>query len=462
MKNKKSERRRRLPRVENIDIGMIIFFIILVYILLSVFMYVTSRKTELYEVRMGTLSDNRVYRGIALRQESLVRSKYTGTVNYYNRECDRIKVGGLAYSVDEKGEIADYADADMLAMDYFSRADLDQFRGQVISFVSDFDPARFYTVYDFKSASSSQAQKISNRAILAGIKDLKSTTLHAVAARDTGSIVYSYDNYNGKTFEKLTAEDFDSSSCKKVQLKNGQKIREGKPAYRIVTDENWSIAIKVDSQETASQLLEEEYVEVRFLKNGFQSWASVGSKEDGDGNYFVSLTFSNSMEAFCMDRFIDIEILSNQKKGLKVPASSITEGEFFLVPKDYVIEGTNGQTGVLVRFYKDAGDAASSGTRFVASVPYSETEDYYYLDNSVLKEGMILEKQDSQDQYTLSRKEKLIGVYYINKGYPDFRQVNVNMQDKEYAIVEPNELYGLQEYDYIVLHADSVHFNNYQ
>ena len=74
---------------------------------------------------------------------------------------------------------------------------------------------------------------------------------------------------------------------------------------------------------------------------------------------------------------------------------------------------------------------------------------------------MILEKKDSQDQYTLSKKKTLSGVYYINKGYPDFRQVTVNMQDDEYAIVEPNELYGLQEYDYIVLHADTGSFNNY-
>ena len=162
-----------------------------------------------------------------------------------------------------------------------------------------------------------------------------------------------------------------------------------------------------------------------------------------------------------MDRFVDVEILSNEKKGLKVPVSSITEGEFFVVPKDYVTKGTNNQQGVLIRYYTDAGDAGSSGTQFIPTLPYSETENSYYLDNSVLKEGMILEKKDSQDQYTLSKKKTLSGVYYINKGYPDFRQVTVNMQDDEYAIVEPNELYGLQEYDYIVLHADTVSFNNY-
>ena len=146
-----------------------------------------------------------------------------------------------------------------------------------------------------------------------------------------------------------------------------------------------------------------------------------------------------------------------EKRPLMIPM----QGEFFVVPKDYVTKGTNNQQGVLIRYYTDAGDAGSSGTQFIPTLPYSETENSYYLDNSVLKEGMILEKKDSQDQYTLSKKKTLSGVYYINKGYPDFRQVTVNMQDDEYAIVEPNELYGLQEYDYIVLHADTVSFNNY-
>ena len=174
----------------------------------------------------------------------------------------------------------------------------------------------------------------------------------------------------------------------------------------------------------------------------------------------VNLKFSNSMESFCSDRFIDIEILANEEKGLKIPNSAITVGDFFLVPKEYVFEGSNGHQGVLLRVYTGTG-SSSQGTRFIAAVPYSETDDEYYLDNSVLQDGEILERPNSTEQFTLGKKEKLIGVYYINKGYPDFREVKVTMQNSDYSIVESNQLYGLQEYDYIVLHADSIRFNNY-
>ena len=448
----------RLRQLVHIDIGMVIFFIILIYVFSSIILYVTSRKTEVYEVRMGTLSENAVYRGIALREETLVNSRYSGNVNYYNQEGDRVRTGGLACSVDESGEIEDYAGANMQAGDYFTEEDQTRFRDRAIRFVEEFNPGRFYAVYDFKSSAASAAQKISNRAILAGIKNLDFTTIHTLSATQTGAIVYSYDNYNGRTFDSITEADFDSSACRKTQLKNGQRIKKGSPIYRLVTDENWSVAILADSKEAADQLAKEEYVEVRFLKNGYTSWAAVESRQGEDGACFLNLRFSNSMEAFCTDRFVDLEILSNEKRGLKVPNTSITDGDFFLVPKEYVFEGTNGQQGVLLRVYTDNG---SQGTRFIAAVPYSETDTEYYLDNSVLRDGEILERPNSTDQFTLGKKEKLIGVYYINKGYPDFRQVNIIMQNSEYSIVSPNELYGLQEYDYVVLHADSIRFNNY-
>ena len=322
--------------------------------------------------------------------------------------------------------------------------------------MEDFDPARFYSVYDFKSASASQAQKIGNRGILSGIRREDRQSLHTVGAPETGSIVYSYDNYSEKTFDSLTAKDFDSSGCRKTTLQNGKSIREGKPAYRLVTDENWSVAVMVPGPEIADQLRREEYVEVRFSKNNYTSWAQVETRQDKEGNCFANLHFSNSMETFCADRFVDIEILANEEKGLKVPTSSITDGDFFLVPKEFVFEGSNGQQGVLLRVYTENGNP---GTQFVGAVPYSETETEYYLDNSVLRDGQILQRHDSVEEFTLGKKEKLIGVYYINKGYPDFRQVRILLQNSEYSIVSSNALYGLQEYDYIVLHADSIRYN---
>ena len=56
----------------------------------------------------------------------------------------------------------------------------------------------------------------------------------------------------------------------------------------------------------------------------------------------------------------------------------------------------------------------------------------------------------------ISKSGTLIGVYNMNKGYADFKQINVLYQNEEYAIVKSNTKYGLNVYDYIVLNADTV------
>ena len=226
----------------------------------------------------------------------------------------------------------------------------------------------------------------------------------------------------------------------------------------MLTDENWSVAIHVASAEEASELVNRAYIQVRFLENQMTAWASVSSRSDENDNYYVNLRFSNSMSDFCSDRFVDVELIASQRSGLKVPNSSITKGSFFLVPKEFVFEGVGGQSGILLEVYTENNEKS---VQFVPAVPYSENEDCYYLDDSVLRAGMIIDRPNSSEQFTISDQAELIGVYYINKGYPDFRQVNILYQNEEYAIVEPNSLYGLQEYDYIVLYADSVHMNDY-
>ena len=143
---KKSRKRRlSLRQLIHIDIGTVIFFIILIYLLFSIMVYLTSRKTAVYEVRMGTLSENAAYRGIALRQELVIGSRYTGNINYYNKEGERVRTGGLVYTVDESRDIQDYADTGMSTGKYFTAEDQASFREQSIRFTEDYDPGRFYS-----------------------------------------------------------------------------------------------------------------------------------------------------------------------------------------------------------------------------------------------------------------------------------------------------------------------------
>ena len=85
-----------------------------------------------------------------------------------------------------------------------------------------------------------------------------------------------------------------------------------------------------------------------------------------------------------------------------------------------------------------------------------EREGVYYVDESVLKVGDVLYQEDSVETCTVSKQASLTGVYNINKGYADFKQIDILYNNDEYSIVQSNTVYGLNVYDYIVLDATTV------
>ncbi|MDE6941847.1 MAG: hypothetical protein K2P40_13015, partial [Lachnospiraceae bacterium] len=75
--------------------------------------------------------------------------------------------------------------------------------------------------------------------------------------------------------------------------------------------------------------------------------------------------------------------------------------------------------------------------------------------------GYYICKMDSTDKMEISTSGVLTGVYNMNKGYADFKQITVLAQNDEYSIVSSNTQYGLTVYDRIVLDATSVSNNDF-
>lgn len=456
--NKITKYRRPL----NLNIGMLIFATIFVYVVICVIMYFRTDHVVGYSVKEGSLSSNSIYKGIALRKEEIVTSTDAGYVNYFAREGERAAVGNLIYTVDETGRLSDYVQANESGENTLSDADLSELKTEITAFINGFDRTDFSDVYNFKYNVEGTVLKLANYNMLENVNALNSASSSSLItscyAQESGIVVYSIDGYEDFTLQDMKAEYFDQNNYEKNHLVNNELIAKGDPVYKLSTAEDWSIVIQTD-EETAQQLVEEEYIEVKFLKNQYKAWASVTSYTNDDGDTFVALTFTNSMITFCTDRFIDIELLLEDERGLKIPNSSIVEKEFFIVPKEYVTQGGNsGNYGVLLETYNDEGNAT---TEFVETPIYQETETEYYLDDTVLRAGNYIIKPDSTDKYAISKTGSLIGVYNINKGYADFKQISILYQNDEYAIVKSNTVYGLNVYDYIVLDASTVNDNEF-
>lgn len=456
--NKITKYRRPL----NLNIGMLIFAAIFVYVIICVVMYFKTEHIVGYSVKEGSLSSNSIYKGIALRTEEIVNSTDAGYINYFAREGERTAVGNLIYTVDETGRLSDYIQANESGENSLSDADLSELKTEITSFTNGFDQTAFSDVYNFKYNVEGTVLKLANYNMLENVDAVNNASATSLItscyAAKSGIVIYSTDGYEDLTLQDMTAELFNQENYEKNHFVNNQLIARGDPVYKLSTNEDWSIVIQVD-EDTAAQLVEEEYIEVKFLKNQYTAWGAVESYTNEEGDTFVSLSFTNSMITFCTDRFIDIELLLDEEKGLKIPNSSIVEKEFFIVPKEYVTQGGNsGNYGVLLETYNEDGNAV---TEFVETTIYQETETEYYLDDTVLRAGNYIIKPESTEKYAISKTGSLIGVYNINKGYADFKQIIILYQNEEYAIVKSNTMYGLNVYDYIVLDASTVDDNEF-
>ena len=80
----------KYKRPFSLNIGIVIFLIIFIYLVYNAYSYFTATHVSPYEVVQGTIAENNIYRGLALREEQVYRSDYSGALNYYVREASRV------------------------------------------------------------------------------------------------------------------------------------------------------------------------------------------------------------------------------------------------------------------------------------------------------------------------------------------------------------------------------------
>ncbi len=459
---KKRAKIKKYRKPLNLNIGMLIFGVVFIYVVICVVMYFQTSHIVRYEVKEGSLATNNIFRGVVIRDETVVTATKAGYVNYYACEGERVAKNDLVYIIDETGRLNEYLEDASLGENTLDEKELTEFRSEIVNFQHGFDEKNYDSIYDFKVSLSNTVMKLANVNMLESIEDMSSASgvgaIQYCNAPLTGIVAYWVDGYEDLTPDMVTAELFErekEGEYVKNQMVSNALMAAGDPVYKVSDNENWSIIVPIDV-ERGVEMEAEGYVKVRFLKNQYESWGAAKLLHNGDGNSYLQLSFTNSMLTFMNDRFLDIELIIHDETGLKIPNSSIVEKEFFLIPEEYIItNGSEGSEGVIRQCYLEDGTIS---TEFIATDLYSFDGDTkeYYLDTDILGTGDILHKTDSQETYTVSRRATLIGVYNMNKGYADFKQIHILYQNEEYSIVKANTKYGLNVYDYIVLDAASV------
>ena len=447
----------KYKRPINFNVGIVVFCIIIIYILFSVFQYLTSESIAAYQVSQGQIASKNRYRGLILREESLGYAEHSGYLNYYMKNASRVSVNDTIYSVDTSGRISDKINASTTRK---AALDNELFR-EVVSSLNDFE--KNYSLIDYADAGSYKAELASqlNQTINANaLESLNSEVMTAEAnntffrctSPQTGVVAYYTDGYEDIRADSFTAEHLDSSEYSKNILNTRGEIKSGEAAYKIVTSENWNVMIGI-SDALAEELAEGSSVKVRFCKDDYTISSRYTLIKDA-GRFFLNLQFSTAMIRYINDRFTDIELLTNEKSGLKIPVSAITTKDFYAIPKENFIKGgDSNHYGLLIVHMTEEGKR----TEFVAPTIYYETETAFYIDDEDVSTGDIVQISDSSKTYVIGTDiESLIGVYNINKGYAVFKQINIIYQNSDYAIVEPKTAYGIALYDHIALDGSKL------
>ncbi len=232
-----------------------IFGAMTVYIIAVIISYLRLEPIQGYEIQMGSLSIAKTYTGVAIRQEEILKSPYTGFINYFVREGERVSSRDTVYSVDESGKLASMLEAGDMGESSYTDEELAEFRSEVIQYDRGFDSKDFNSVYDFKYSIEGAVMKLLNVSMYENLEALNQSSLGGMVSLcttgKTGYVVYSTDGYESLTPDQITLEIYDQSKYEKTRVNNNDLIEKNATVGKIVTDENWSLVIPVDEQRAA-------------------------------------------------------------------------------------------------------------------------------------------------------------------------------------------------------------------
>lgn len=467
-----------LRKTVGLNIGTMVFSLILVYMAVSAILYMTADHIETYQVTSGPLARNETYTGLSIREEVVCHASSGGYIGYYAREGSKINAGGVVYGLSSTQVPETTAS--------LNDEDLAKVRADMLSFSKGFDSNKFNATYSFMyqlegnilqyvgvtAQVSSTPTVLEDGSVVSNGSSANANQSSVRLGNQTlcksdydGIVLYSKDGYEGKTIADLTLSDFYQSNYHMTNLKTSGTVGPGDDIYTILTDEDWSLLIPL-TEKQAAKLRSRSVIRVKFLKDDMTQTGDF-SIINIEGQSFGQIRFDKGLVRYARDRFLDIELVTNSTTGLKIPLTSIVTKEFYIIPESFSTdEGTS--------FYKEVRDKSGKASmEQVTPIIYASLSDenstfisteetkadntWLYVDKSAFQKGdVIIKDLYSQDRYVVGETDILEGVYCINPGYAVFRRIEVMDQNEEYAIVEKDTKYGLVRYDHIVKNADSV------
>ncbi len=427
-----------------LNIGTLLFLAIAVYMIITVILYLTASHIVSYEVTAGSISGNYRYMALALKTEEIETADYSGYVHYYARNGARIGSGMTVCSIDENETPVMIGEDAVLSED-----DVDYMHMAASSFALNFRNSSFGEVYTFKADQEGYL-----------LSALSSNNISASFVNQTKAPVSGFVSYDIDGMEMLTEADlkrslFNRTGYSTRNLRQNSRVRMGDELYKLIRGEEWYLYFPLSPQLVTS-LADRSSIRFRFLKDDttFSAGFSVFEGEDG---YYGRIRLRNSLVRYVSDRYLEIELLMDSRKGLKIPTSAISEKTFLKIPLEYVLENEDDRSEVTIlrEYYRKDGSQASA---YVTANVYDRQDGCVLIAEDLFRNGDYAVREGTTKKHQIVDEDRatIQGVFNINKGYAMFREVKVIDENEEFCIVEPYNPYGLAAHDFIAIDAGAV------
>ncbi len=440
---------------KSMNIGIVIFIFILIYLGILVVNYFTKSHLKIYEVKKETFSQDNIVNGLILREEQVINASHSGYLNYYFPDSTRVSKDSILFSIDETKTYYDLLTNTTLK-DGISEYDASYINKIIQSYKQENRLETYNVLADFSDAIQATVQELSNQYSISiisdSVPDPAPDTLHFYYAEASGLISYNTDPLCGIQLSTVRSSDFALAEGYSEYENRKSMIEAEKPVVKYITSDHWQILCELNEAQKKS-LSTLNKIEFTICEDGFHASADFDLIEIGEQSY--ALIYMNEfVQNYLDERFLSIELYWQTSEGFKIPLTSITEKEFYVVPKQYFTKGNQNQLGLLVEVIDPETGAADYV--FKTSTIYYDDSLYYYIDPSEFELGQNVLYPDTFSMYTIELKETLEGAYNINKGYALFRRIERITQNDEYCLIKENTEYGLKLYDHIALDADTA------
>lgn len=456
-KNPRQPKRSIFNKISPEFLALAIFLIILIYVVINFVVYYNKDKVAIYEVQSDNISTNTRYPGIAIRNEENVATDVSGYINYYVHNGKRTTNGGVVFSVDESSTL--YTDiSDNYGVKKLTTDEIKSIKNLIYGYLNDYSSQNFSSISEFKEELSGSIYEIVNDSSIERMYSLKdketTSSFHVRKSPYSGIVSYFTDDLCGYSFDRLTADMFSQGyDTKRVNLRSKGLISAGEQVYRIIPDENWTIAVKIP-ENIYIDFLDKSSISF-YINDYFQPITGNISTVQREDGYYCLISMSDYLSMFVDERILEIEFNEGNEGGLKVPLSAICKKNFYLIPLTMFVENTEKNARVVCREYYNESTGITETEEIVFNRYFSDGN-YAYVDIDSLSEGDMLVNQETGERIHVSLTNSLEGVFLVNKGYYQFVKIEKLRQNSEYAIVKKNTPNGLRLYDHIALDAEDA------